>query len=95
MILLRMTMISSFYKEEPYRFQKLEQRLIITYSPKYAAYQKEIRQRQVERAIAMLKDGNHKRQKKNPNDPARFISKDAVTKDGEIADILYYLNDPR
>ncbi|HIS56190.1 MAG TPA: IS1634 family transposase [Candidatus Fimimorpha excrementavium] len=84
-----------FYKEEPYSSKKLEQRLIITYSPKYAAYQKEIRQRQVERAIAMLKDGNHKRQKKNPNDPARFISKDAVTKDGEIADILYYLNESK
>lgn len=28
-----------FYKEEPYTTKKLDQRLIITYSPKYAAYQ--------------------------------------------------------
>jgi len=34
-----------FYKEEPYSTRKLEQRLLITYSPKYAAYQKEIREK--------------------------------------------------
>ena len=84
-----------FYKEEPYSSKKLEQRLIITYSPKYAAYQKEIRQKQVERAMAMLKAGNHKKQRKNPNDPARFITKEAVTKEGEIADILYYLDEAK
>ena len=32
----------------------MEQRLLITYSPKYAAYQKEIRDKQIERAKAML-----------------------------------------
>ena len=32
-----------FYKDEPYTTKKLHQRLIITYSPKYAAYQKAIR----------------------------------------------------
>lgn len=81
-----------FYKEEPYSTKKLENRLLITYSPKYAAYQKEIRTKQVERALHMLKDGNHKKTSKNPNDPARFIDKAAVTKDGEKADILYFLN---
>ena len=49
-----------FYKEEFYSIKKLENRLIITYSPKYAANQKEIRARQVERVLHMLKDGNHK-----------------------------------
>lgn len=79
-----------FYKEEPYSTKKLENRLLITYSPKYAAYQKEIRTKQVERALHMLKDRNHKKTSKNPNDPARFIDKAAVTKDGEKADILYF-----
>lgn len=48
-----------FYKDCPYTTKKLHQRLIITYSPKYAAYQKEIRRRQVERAekMAVTKDG--------------------------------------
>lgn len=81
-----------FYKEEPYSTKKLENRLLITYSPKYAAYQKEIRTKQVERALHMLKDGNYKKTSKNPNDPARFIDKAAVTKDGEKADILYFLD---
>lgn len=84
-----------FYKEEPYSTKKLENRLLITYSPKYAAYQKEIRTKQVERALHMLKDGNHKKTSRNPNDPARFIDKAAVTKDGEKADILYFLDESK
>lgn len=43
----------------------------------------------------MLKDGKHKKTRKNPNDPARFIDKEAVTKDGETADILYYLDEAK
>ena len=31
----------------------------------------------------------------NPNDPARFIDKTAVTKDGEMADILYFLDEEK
>ena len=84
-----------FYKEEPYSTKKLENRLLITYSPKYAAYQKEIRTKQVDRALHMLKDGNHKKTSKNPNDQARFIDKAAVTKDGEKADILYFLDESK
>ena len=84
-----------FYKEEPYSTKKLENRLLITYSPKYAAYQKEIRAKQVERALRMLKDGNHKKTGRNPNDPARFIDKAAVTKDGGKADILYFLDESK
>ncbi len=84
-----------FYKEEPYSTKKLENRLLITYSPKYAAYQKEIRAKQVERALRMLKDGNHKKTSRNPNDPARFIDKAAVTKDGGKADIQYFLDESK
>ena len=84
-----------FYKEEPYSSKKMEQRLLITYSPKYAAYQKEIREKQIERAKAMLSNGRHKKNRKNPNDPARFIDKTAVTKDGEMADILYFLDEEK
>ena len=76
-----------YYKDEPYTTKKLHQRLIITYSPKYALYQKSIRDTQVERAQKMLDSGKAKRNRKNPNDPARFIGKMAVTKDGEAADM--------
>ena len=81
-----------YYKDEPYTTKKLHQRLIITYSPKYALYQKSIRSKQVERAQKMLDSGNTKKNRRNPNDPARFIGKTAVTKDGEAAEIRQYLD---
>ena len=82
-----------YYKDEPYTTKKLHQRLIVTYSPKYALYQKSIRDKQVERAQKMLDSGNTKKSRKNPNDPARFIGKMAVTKEGEAADIQHYLDE--
>lgn len=84
-----------FYKDEPYTTPKLHQRLIITYSPKYAAYQKTIRDGQIERAKKMVDSGKCKKQRKNPNDPARFVGKQAVTKEGEKADIHYYLDEEK
>lgn len=82
-----------YYKDEPYTTKKLHQRLIITYSPKYARYQKAIRDAQVERAQKMIDSGNTKRVRKNPNDPARFIGTIAATKDGEAADIHKFLDE--
>lgn len=84
-----------YYKEEPYTTKKLHQRLIITYSLRYALYQKTLRDKQVERAQRMLDSGNTKKNRKNPNDPARFIGTTAVTKEGEAADILHYLDENR
>ena len=84
-----------YYKEEPYTPKKLHQRLIVTYSPKYAHYQKSIREKQVERAKQMLLSGNTKKQRKNPNDPARFIDSVAATDDGEAANIHNYLNETK
>lgn len=82
-----------YYKDEPYTTKKLHQRLIITYSPKYAAYQRTIRDKQVERAQKMLDSGNTKKNRKNPNNPARFIEKTAVTPEGEADDIKYSLDE--
>jgi len=82
-----------YYKDEPYTTKKLHQRLIITYSPKYAKYQKSIRENQVERAEKMLASGKTKKQRKNPHDPARFIGSIAVTKDGEAADVHKFLDE--
>lgn len=83
---------SLYYKDEPYTTKKLHQRLIITYSPKYALYQKTIRNKQVERAEKMVGTGKPKKNRKNPNDPARFIGTVATTKDGKTADIHSYLD---
>lgn len=84
---------SLYYKEEPYTPKKLHQRLIITYSPKYARYQKAIREKQVERAEKMIASGNTKKQRKNPNDPGRFIGTTAVTEDGEAAKVHTFLDE--
>jgi transposase len=86
---------SLYYKDEPYTTKKLHQRLIVTYSPKYALYQKTIRDKQVERAEKMVSTGTAKKNRKNPNDPARFIGTLAATKDGEVADIHSYLDEQR
>ena len=82
-----------FYKDEPYSTRNIHQRLIVTYSPQYAAYQKNVREKQIERAQKMMASGNTKKQRKNPNDPARFISKTSVTDDGEIAEKDIYTID--
>ena len=49
-----------FYKDAPYTTKKLHQRLIITYSPKYAAYQKAVRAEQITRAEKMIANGSLK-----------------------------------
>ena len=82
-----------YYKDGPYTTKKLHQRLIITYSPKYALYQKSIRDKQVERAQKMLDSGSTKKNRKNPNDPARFIGTMAVTEEGEAASVQHYLDE--
>lgn len=82
-----------YYKDEPYTTKKLQQRLIITYSPKYALYQKAIRDKQVERAQQMLNTETAKKNRKNPNDPARFIGTMAITKEGEAADTKSFLDE--
>ena len=69
---------------------KLDETLIVTYSPKYKAYQRKIRNRQIERAEKMIASPDKKRKGKNTNDPARFIKKTSVTTDGEIAEKCIY-----
>ena len=86
---------SLFYKEIPYDGKKVCQRLIVTYSPKYAAYQKAVRATQIARAEKMVDSGSAKKERRNPNDPARFIGKLAVTDEGEAAKVHYYLDEDK
>ena len=78
-----------YYKEMPLITKDMDETLIVTYSPKYKAYQRKIRARQIERAEKMIKSGK-KRSGKGQNDPARFIQKTSVTGDGEIAEKYIY-----
>ena len=61
-----------YYKDEPYTTKKLQQRLIITYSPKYALYQKSIRSKQIERAQAMLEAKSPQHSKQIRGDTAMY-----------------------
>lgn len=82
---------SIYYKEIPIESKKLSETMIVTYSPKYRAYQANIRQKQLERTINLLSvQKGIKKERRNPNDPARFIKKTSVTGYGEVADKVIY-----
>ncbi|WP_286008901.1 IS1634 family transposase, partial [Methanobrevibacter woesei] len=74
-----------YYKERWINENGLEQRLIVSYSPKYAAYQKNIRTNQIERAKNLINNPTTI-SKNRQNDPKRFIKSSSITNDGEIAE---------
>lgn len=79
-----------YYKEIPVVTGNMDETLIVTYSPKYKAYQRKIRARQIERAERILAIPGRKRKGKNQNDPMRFIKKTSITAEGEIAEKQVY-----
>jgi len=84
-----------YYQELPLD-GKIQERMIITYSPKYAAYQKNIRLKQIQRAENMIKEnGKIKKQRRNLNDPARFIETIINNENGEIIEKNYILNEAK
>ena len=82
-----------FYKERWINENKLEQRLIVTYSVKYQEYQKNIRNNQINRANKIIESNPKKLKKPKQNDPKRFIKTLNVTSDGEIAEKTIYTID--
>ncbi len=82
-----------YYKEIPVVTGDMDETVIVTYSPKYKAYQKRIREQQVSRAQKMIDQPGRKRRGKNQNDPARFVKQVSVTDDGEIAEKKVYALD--
>ena len=84
----------TFYKERWINEDGLEQRIIVTYSVKYQEYQKNIRERQIDRAKKIIENNPKKLGKVRQNDPKRFISTTATTQSGEVATENYYeIND--
>jgi transposase len=81
---------STFYKEQWINEDKLEQRLIVTYSVKYKDYQRNIRDRQVLRAEKLIETNPTKLKKANQNDFKRFIEKVSATDEGEVAENDFY-----
>ena len=84
----------TFYKERWINENGLEQKLIISYSLKYRDYQRQLRNRQLERASKLIENRPSDLKKRNQNDFKRFISSTNVTPDGEVADkSIYSIND--
>lgn len=79
-----------YYKEVPVITGDMDETLVVTYSPKYKAYQRKIRALQIERAKRIITAPGRKRKGKNQNDPMRFVKKTSVTTDGEIAEKQVY-----
>lgn len=83
---------TTYFKERWIKEGNLEQRLLVTFSPKYKNYQQSIRERQIDRAIRKV-DSPSTFKKKRANDPARFISVKHTTTDGELAEKAHLLLD--
>lgn len=74
-----------YYKERWINENGLEQKLVVTFSPKHKRYQTSIRERQIERALKKV-DKPSQIEKKRATSPDRFIQSTYVTKNGEIAE---------
>ena len=81
---------SIYYKEIPITTGERDEILIVTYSPKYKAYQQKIRNSQIERARNTIATPSKLRKGKNQTDPARFIKQTSLTHDGELAEKILF-----
>lgn len=93
----------TFYKEIECETKSVKQFLIVTFSFRYQAWQRNIRKKQYERAQKLVDEVNKINQKakkktdvekikitKNPNDPKRFIKECRTTNEGEVAENISY-----
>ncbi len=76
---------NTYYKSRWIKENDIEERLIVTFSPRNRAYQREVRRRQIERAIKSVEHPSSTKRHKQ-NDYKRFISSTYVTDDGEVAE---------
>lgn len=74
-----------FYKERWIKEDGVEQRLIVTFSPKFQEYQKNIREKQIQRAKNIIEKNPKKIKSRDENDPKRFIENIPTTDTGEVA----------
>ena len=79
-----------FYKIIETETKSVKQDLIVTFSLKYFDYNRNIRNKQIDRAKKAIENGNVKRKGKNQNDYKRFIDSLNVTENGEVAEKTTY-----
>jgi transposase len=73
----------------------LKQRIIITFSRKMMEYQRSVRNRQIERAERLIKNGDPEEIKKGPNDVRRFMKRVAKSKTGEDVKVQYEIDEAK
>ena len=78
-----------FFKERWIKEDGIEQRFIVTFSIKYMLYHRQLRERQLQRAVKMIEKPSAI-SKSRQTDPKRFIKTTTVTNDGEIAEKKSY-----
>ena len=72
------------FKEDRSGIKAYEERIIVTYSPKYALYQQQLREQHIDRALNMIKRKSVK-SRQTQQDPRRLIATEYCTAYGEVA----------
>jgi hypothetical protein len=96
-----MLLNKTFYKERMIKEKVVvdgekrdfEQRLIVTFSFKYRAYLRAVRQGQIERALRAIEHDSSRMERKNQNDFRRLVKRTSATREGEVADVTVYAID--
>lgn len=73
-----------WFKEDRAGIKDYEERLIVTFSPKYALYQRQLRARHIEKALKMI-DNKSEKSRQTQQDPRRLVAATHCTDDGEEA----------
>lgn len=73
-----------WFRENRSTVKAYEERLIVTFSPKYALYQRQLRAQHMEKALEMIRRRSEK-SRQTQQDPRRLISTVRCTDDGEVA----------
>lgn len=77
-----------WFKENRSNVKEYEERLIVTFSPKYALYQRQLRAQHIEKALRMIERKSEK-SRQTQQDPRRLISTVHYTEDGEPAQNIH------
>lgn len=74
-----------WFKEDRAGVKDYEERLIVTFSPKYALYQRQLRAQHIEKALKMIERKSLK-SRQTQRDPRRLIATTHCSGDGEVAE---------
>lgn len=74
-----------WFKEDRAGIKDYEERLIVTFSPRYALYQRQLRAQHISKAMTMI-DRKSEKSRQTQQDPRRLITTEHCTPDGELAE---------